>query len=111
MEFDNNKPIYLQICESICNRILSGDFRENERLVSVRDYGIELGVNPNTIMRCYEKLTDDGVIFNKRGIGYFVNENAKSIITEKRRKEFLEVELPSLKAKAALLGIDLKNYL
>lgn len=111
MEFDNNRPIYLQINDFICDRILSGELREEERIQSVREYGSEIGVNPNTIVRCYEKLTDDGIIYNKRGIGYFVAENAKSRIIESRKKEFVEVDIPRIKAKATLLGIDLLEYL
>lgn len=70
MEFDSNKPIYLQICDSIFDRILSGDLQPGGRIPSVRELGADIGVNPNTVMRSYEKLTDAGIIFNKRGIGY-----------------------------------------
>ena len=70
MEFDSNKAIYLQICDAICERILSKEFGADERIPSVREYGAEIGVNPNTVMRSYEKLTADGIIYNKRGIGY-----------------------------------------
>ena len=60
MEFNNNKSIYLQICDAICEQILSGKLGPDERIPSVREYGAEIGVNPNTIMRSYEKLTADG---------------------------------------------------
>ena len=76
MEFNSNKPIYLQICDAICEQILSGTLRPDERIPSVREYGAEIGVNPNTIMRSYEKLTADGIIYNKRGIGYFISPDA-----------------------------------
>ena len=54
MEFNAHKPIYLQICSQIYEKILGGDLKADDRLLSVRDLGIELGVNPNTIMRSYE---------------------------------------------------------
>ena len=57
MEFDNNKAIYLQIYDAICEQILSGQLDPDGRIPSVREYGAEIGVNPNTIMRTYEKLT------------------------------------------------------
>ena len=94
MEFDSNRPIYLQICDSVCDRILGGELQPGGRIPSVRDYGGEIGVNPNTVMRSYEKLTDAGIIFNKRGIGFFVSPDAKHKITEYRRNEFLKTELP-----------------
>ena len=62
MNFDNERPIYLQIAESIYERILSGGLVPGERIPSVREFGAELGVNPNTVMRTYERLTYDGVI-------------------------------------------------
>ncbi len=57
MEFDSNKSIYLQICDAIYERILSGELEPDARIPSVREYGAEIGVNPNTVMRSYEKLT------------------------------------------------------
>ena len=95
MEFDNNKPIYLQICDRLC-----------ERIPSVREFGADIGVNPNTVMRTYEKLTADGVLYNKRGIGYFISPEARSIVLENERKTFMETELPAILRRMKLLGID-----
>ena len=106
MEFNSNKPIYLQICDAICEQILSGELRPDERIPSVREYGAEIGVNPNTIMRSYEKLTVDGVIYNRRGIGYFTSPDARESVLEIQRKDFMENELPDILKRMALLGID-----
>ena len=92
MEFNQNKPIYLQI-------------KEGDRILSVRELGGELGVNPNTAMRSYEKLTMDGIIFNQRGIGYFVAEGAKAIALDKMRTDFIENEVPLIKRKMELLQL------
>ena len=73
--------------------------------LSVREYGAEIGVNPNTVMRSYEKLTSDGIIYNKRGIGYFISENAKDVALEMQRHEFIEKTLPEIKRRMKLLGI------
>lgn len=105
MEFNSNKSIYLQICDAICERILSGELVPDSRIPSVREYGAEIGVNPNTVMRSYEKLTGDGIIYNRRGIGYFISEDAKEIVLEIQRKDFLDNELPLIKKKMQLLGI------
>lgn len=106
MEFNANKPIYLQINDSIYERILSGDLKPEDRILSVRELGAELGVNPNTVVRSYEKLTDAGIIYNKRGIGYFVTPDARELVLASERKEFLEVELPQILRRMALLGIS-----
>lgn len=106
MEFSGNKPIYLQIAEVFCDRILSGELQPEARIPSVREYGAEIGVNPNTVMRTYEKLTADGIIFNKRGIGYFVAPDATGIIRNVQRQHFLEEELPAILRKMRLLDID-----
>ena len=106
MEFNSNKSIYLQICDAICEQILSGVLMPDERIPSVREYGAEIGVNPNTIMRSYEKLTADGIIYNKRGIGYFISPDAHSTVLEAQRKEFIENELPAIRRRMTLLGLD-----
>ena len=107
MEFNSNKSIYLQICDAICEQILSGVLMPDERIPSVREYGAEIGVNPNTIMRSYEKLTADGIIYNKRGIGYFISPDACETVLAAQRKEFLEEELPQILRRMKLLGITI----
>ncbi|MBS7317076.1 MAG: GntR family transcriptional regulator [Bacteroidales bacterium] len=106
MEFRDNKPIYLQIGDVICEKILSGELKAEDRLMSVREYGALIGVNPNTMMRTYEKLTDDGVIYNKRGIGYFVCPDARKTVLANERKSFMENELPAILKRIQLLEID-----
>ena len=109
MEFNQNKAIYLQIRDTICERILSGDLKPEDRIPSVREYGASIGVNPNTVMRTYEKLTMEGVIYNKRGIGYFITAEAREIVLENSRKEFLETELPVVIRKMELLDLNPKE--
>ena len=105
MEFNANKSIYLQIADAICEKILSEELKGEERIPSVREYGAEIGVNPNTVMRSYEKLTNDGIIYNKRGIGYFISPDAKDIVLQRSRTEFLEEEVPRIIKKMKLLGL------
>lgn len=105
MEFSENKSIYLQICDAICEKVLSGELNPDSRIPSVREYGAEIGVNPNTVMRSYERLTNDGIIYNRRGIGYFISADAKEIVLRNQRKDFLENEVPGILKKMQLLGI------
>ena len=111
MEFSQNKPIYLQIVDGINEKILSGEIREGDRILSVRELGAELGVNPNTAMRSYEKLTMDGVIYNQRGIGYFVAEGAKEIVLKNMRADFIQNEVPVIRRKMELLQLKAEDIL
>lgn len=110
MDFHAEKPIFLQIADAICDRILSGQLKGDERIPSVREYGAEVGVNPNTMMRTYEKLTTDEIIYNKRGIGYFVSADARAKILASQKAEFLKVEVPAIRRKMELLGLDAKIF-
>jgi DNA-binding transcriptional regulator YhcF (GntR family) len=111
MEFDSNKPIYLQIADSICNRILHGELKGEDRIPSVREFGARIGVNPNTVARTYDTLTDQGVIYNKRGIGFFVTEDAAANIRREAKELFLKEELPAFAKKAQLLGVSKEDII
>ncbi len=110
MEFSEEKPIWRQIYDLVCTRILSGEWEENSRIVSVRELAADVGVNPNTVMRSYEKLELDKIIYNRRGIGFFVADGAKDHILEIERNEFLSREMPVLLERMRLLGITLEEF-
>jgi len=105
MEFNEHKPIYLQISDTICDKILGDEWREEERIPSVRELGITLGVNPNTIMRTYDHLQSIEIIYNKRGVGYYVTAGAKSTIISLQREQFIKEELPKITKRMNLLGL------
>ena len=109
MDFNGHKPIYLQIYDNVCERILSGEFRSGDRVMSVRELGVELGVNPNTVMRAFERLQMKEIIATKRGIGFYVCEDAKEKILSEQKKEFLETELPEFFKKIKLYGIKIEE--
>ena len=110
MVFSEQKPIYLQIAAMISDRILSGELRPDDRIPSVREYAAEVGVNPNTLMRSYEHLSGEHIIYNKRGIGYFVAENAKELVLSQMKEEFMRDELPQVIKKMKLLGITPEEF-
>jgi DNA-binding transcriptional regulator YhcF (GntR family) len=109
MDFNQHKPIYLQIVEQIEDKILSGTLRADERIDSVREMATALGVNPNTVMRSYEFLERGEVIYNKRGVGFFISTEAREKIKFSRKKNFLENEIPTLFAKMNLLEVDIEE--
>ena len=106
MNFSSNKPIYLQIANSIEDKVLSGELKPNERVMSVRELGVEYEVNVNTAMRSIDFLAGNDIIFNKRGIGYFVAEDAREKIIDLRRRNFLKKEINYFFKQLSLLSID-----
>lgn len=109
MDFKESQAIYLQIVDLVCDHIMSGKWKAGERVPSVRELGIQLEVNPNTVMRAYECLQDEQIIYNKRGVGYFVGEEAPVQITEARRIEFIGIKLPEVFRQMKLLGISFER--
>ncbi len=106
MIFKDNKSIYLQIADRICDEILLGKYNEDERIPSVREYASMVEVNSNTVMRTYDYLQSDEIIYNKRGIGYFVSKGAKKLIKNNRKKTFLKDEIFHLFNQLYTLGIS-----
>ncbi|MDF1569500.1 MAG: GntR family transcriptional regulator [Spirochaetaceae bacterium] len=96
MEFNQPKGIYQQIADQVRERIAGGEWAVGERIPSVREMAVTMGVNPNTVTRSYQTLQDGEIIDNRRGIGYFVAEKARERIMKELKTEFINDELPRL---------------
>ncbi|GAA4319907.1 GntR family transcriptional regulator [Compostibacter hankyongensis] len=105
MEFNHTQAIYLQIAEYVCDRIQSGQWAPEDRVPSVRELAVDLEVNPNTVMRAYEYLQQQEIIYTRRGLGYFVGADAVRKLKKIRSEQFFREELPQLFRKIALLDI------
>lgn len=103
---ENNKALYIQIAEGICDRVMAGSFVEGERIPSVREYGATLQVNANTVVRSYEYLSQEGIIYNKRGIGYFISEDAREKIEALRHETFFNGEMQTFFKRLNQLGVS-----
>lgn len=106
MEFRDNKAIYLQIADYVCEHILLGKWNVDQKVPSVREMAVDLEVNPNTVMRTYELLQSKNIINNKRGIGFFVAEQAIANVKDYRKIQFIEEELPVVFRNVYLLNIS-----
>lgn len=109
---ENSKAIYLQIADKICDDILGGELAEGGRLPSVREYAASIQVNPNTMMRTYDYLSAKEIIYNKRGIGFFISPGARSTVIKVKSDELLSKEIYEVFRQLQLLGITsdtLKN--
>ncbi len=109
MNFKENKPIYQQIADHICDEIIAGKLAPDARIPSVREYAAELEVNANTVMRTFDTLQSLEIIYNKRGIGYFVDSDARAKILQSRRNSFMEEESQQFFRQAHSLGISVSE--
>lgn len=105
MEFHKKDAIYLQIVEMICENILTGQWDEGEKIPSVRELAVQIEVNPNTVLRAYGFLQEKGIIQIRRGIGYYVSENARVETLALMKANFIKNDLPLFFKAVKLLGI------
>jgi len=113
MEFGDNNAIYLQIADHFCENILLQKWNPGDRIPSVREMAVSIEVNPNTVMRTFNYLQDKGIIFNKRGIGYFVTEDGFQKTKALRKEDFVNNDLPRFFKAMSLLNVtmeDLNTY-
>jgi DNA-binding transcriptional regulator YhcF (GntR family) len=109
MEFKETPSIYIQIAEYVCEQILLKKWTLGDRIISIRDLAVSMEVNPNTVQRAYDFLQQRDIITNKRGIGYFIEDDAMERILSFRREQFIENELPVFMRNIYLLNIDFKE--
>lgn len=109
MEFNNDQAIYLQIADMLTENILLHKWKALDRIPSVREIAVEIEVNPNTVMRTFTYLQEQGIIFNKRGIGYFVCEDGYEQAKALRKENFITSELPRIFKAMNLLNLSLQD--
>jgi DNA-binding transcriptional regulator YhcF (GntR family) len=113
MEFKDNQAIYLQIANHFFENILQKKWNSGEKIPSIRDMAVQFEVNPNTTMRTFNYLQDKGIIFNKRGIGYYVADDGYEKARALKKEQFVNEDLSGFFRNMQMLGIsfeDLKRY-
>ena len=95
------------MADRLSDEILVGTYQDDDRIPSVREYAVTLEVNTNTAVKAYEQLARENIIYNKRGMGYFVTPGAREQILKERRQAFLQQKLPDFCRQMQLLGIDI----
>lgn len=109
MNFTKNQTIYMQIADHVSEQILRGDLQAGDKIPSVRELAATIEVNPNTVMRTFTYLQDQAIIFNKRGIGYFVADDAYKITLDMKKEIFIQQYLPNLFKMMNLLKMDFSD--
>ena len=105
MNFKDNKAIYLQIADRIGDQIIAGSLTPDGKVPSVRELAAEIEVNANTVARTYDHLQQNGIIYTKRGLGYFVCPDAKEKIVNLRRRQLMQGEMDYFMGQLKAVGI------
>ena len=105
MNFKDNKAIYLQIADRIGDDVLSGKLATDAKIPSVREMAAQIEVNANTVARTYEYLQQSGIIYTKRGLGYYVAPDARDTIVRMRREQLMQGEMDYFLGQLKAVGI------
>lgn len=100
MEFLSDKPIYQQLVDHIVGDIIRGTIKAGEKLPSVRDYAVSVGVNANTMQRVYKELEQMEITETRRGQGSFVTDNTERIqeLREEMKEQLVQSFIQSVEA-------------
>ncbi len=104
-QFNNNKPIYLQIVDILKIKIISGELLPGSKLKSVREYALDFEVNPNTMQRALSELEKDNLVYSQRTNGRFVTDDMANILH--LREDLAKMEISKL--YNILISIGYKN--
>ena len=104
-EWTSGQPIYRQIRERVVAMILEGSLPEGEPLPSVRSVASDLRVNPLTVLKAYQQLSEDGLVEKRRGVGMFVRNGARKVLLASERERFLQEHWPAIAATIERLGL------
>jgi DNA-binding transcriptional regulator YhcF (GntR family) len=110
MEFGDHKTIFLQIRDWLVDQILTGKLAPGDRIPSVRELAADIEVNRNTVMRSYALMEQDGIIDNRRGIGFFVSDQARQRLATDEKAQFIRDELPKIVHQAKVLRLTLADF-
>lgn len=106
MDFSDNKPIYRQIVDVAFNEVTSGRWLPGQRIPSVRELAADLGVNSRTVLKALEELQDLGLISPRRGMGFFLADDAPQRVIDERRRMFFDNTLPDVVDEMKALDIS-----
>src|SRR3954471_19399809 len=104
-EWNDSQPIYRQIRDRVVAMILDGILKEGDPLPSVRSVATDARVNPLTVLKAYQQLTDEQLVEKRRGLGMFVNTGARDLLLSSERQKFLAEQWPEIRATIERLGL------
>jgi DNA-binding transcriptional regulator YhcF (GntR family) len=105
LDFESDKPIFIQIAEELENAIISGAYESETQVPSTTEISVRYKINPATVLKGVGILVDEGILYKKRGVGMFVAKGAKEKIIKKRKRQFFEKFVVPLVSEANKLNI------
>ena len=102
--FNANVPIYIQVVEDMKMKIMNGTLKPGDKIASVREIAVDLGVNPNTIQRAFAELEREGFIRTERAVGRYVADNPQLIKDYKKKEGILHERCASHRSRYLLAG-------
>lgn len=103
---NTDKPIFIKIMEMIEDDIICGNYKQDDIIISTTQISKLLSVNPTTAVKAVSILTDDGILYKRRGIGMCVAEGSREKIVARRKEAFLSRTVPEFLREARTLGIS-----
>lgn len=101
---DSGTPIYLQIIDELKTAVLSGRYRDGDRVLPVRELAVQLRVNPNTVAKAYRLMQDEGLLVSRPGGGTFIAV-PEAFSLRREREEAIAAQLGRLVARAKAFDI------
>ena len=109
MEFKSNQTILSQIVTYMKKEIFGGRYSAGEKILPIREFAAFCSVNPNTVAKAYLLLEEEGLIYTDSTLGKFVCKNI--LFLEKKREEYLRMEMEAFKAELKKCGISEEEFL
>lgn len=109
MEFKNDRPIYRQIIDYAFGCILGGGWMPGAKVPSVRELAVDMAVNSHTILKAYEHLQANGIIVARRGLGFYLADDAPERVHAEQRQEFFDTTLGEVFAQMRQLGVSIED--
>lgn len=109
MNWDESTPIYVQLRQTVVQRILLGTLSEGEAVPSVRQVAADEKINPITVSKAYQMLVDENLLEKRRGLGMFVTEGAQALALEQERTRFIETEWPKILQHLRALDLNAQD--
>ncbi len=102
----NQSLVYQQITNFIEEGILDGTYTAHMQVPSTNEMSQVFCINPATAAKGVNQLVDEGLLYKKRGIGMFVEEDARERLLASRRQMFQEQELQIFVKQAQMLQFE-----
>ncbi|HQM97380.1 MAG TPA: GntR family transcriptional regulator [Clostridia bacterium] len=111
IDFESDKPIFIQIAEWLEDAILSNAFEEESQIPSITEISVMCKINPATALKGINMLVDKDIVYKKRGLGMFVKEGAVNKLMKERKNMFYESYIEVLLQEARKLNLNKEDIM